>query len=181
MIRTRIGLALSTAVITALGLLGMPTVASAQPSPTAPGGGMTTTEPSSGPSAGANDGMLRDVLHGEGVVQTKNGPVRVAIQKGTITSITTSSVAVKSSDGWSRTWTLGNNVRVYEHRNTLQPKALTAGSEITVAGTVSGNNGASGGTYTAKVVHLHSRAGAQPSPSETQSPEGTPTPEGTSS
>ncbi|MET7424368.1 hypothetical protein [Dactylosporangium sp. NPDC005555] len=179
MMRTRIGLAVSAAALTVLGALGTPTVAGAQPTPGVPGGGVATTEPSPAPSGGANGyehhGILRNMLHGEGVVQTKNGTERVALQKGTITSVTTSQIGVKSSDGWSKTWTLGNNVRVYENQATVQPSALTTGSLITVAGTITGT-GANGTTYTAQMVRVHSGPSAQPAPSGTPAPSGAPAP-----
>jgi len=43
--------------------------------------------------------MFGGVLHGEGILQTKKGPVRVAMQNGEATTLTQSSVTVRSSDG----------------------------------------------------------------------------------
>ncbi|GGM26599.1 hypothetical protein GCM10007977_029730 [Dactylosporangium sucinum] len=120
--------------------------------------------------------MLKGVEHGEGVVQTKQGQVHVALQQGTLTSVSGSSVTVQSADGWTRTWTLSNNVRVFELRHTLQPSTLTTGENIAVAGTTSGTGASE--TYTARFVRLHEHAGMQqsapaaPSPGATSSPSG---------
>ncbi|WP_238009501.1 hypothetical protein KZZ52_27125 [Dactylosporangium sp. AC04546] len=166
----RFGLALGATVLAGAGAVGVPAVAAAQPSPAAPSPGST---------AGAmrhHGGFLKGVEHGEGVVQTKQGPVDVAMQQGTLTSVSGSSVTVKSADGWTRTWTVGNNVRVFELRHTLQPSALTPGENIAVAGTTSGTGTTE--TYTARFVRLHEHAGMQPSapaspaPGETSSPSG---------
>ncbi|MFF5229711.1 hypothetical protein [Dactylosporangium sp. NPDC000521] len=119
--------------------------------------------------------MLRGVEHGEGTVQTKNGLVHVAMQKGTLTSISESSVTVKSADGWTRTWTLGSDLRVFESRHTLQPGVLKAGSNVTIAGTTSGTGDSE--TYTARFVRLHEHGGMQPSAPATP-PAGTPSPTG---
>ena len=174
----RIGLALSAAVLAGAGVAGVPVAASAQPSPVPPGGGMATTAPSPGPTAGEqrqHGDMLKGVEHGEGTVQTKNGLVHVAMQKGTLTSIAESSVTVKSADGWTRTWTLGSDLRVSESRHTLQPGVLKTGSNITIAGTTSGTGDSE--TYTARFVRLHEHGGMQQSgpatpPAETPSPTG---------
>ncbi|WP_432991672.1 hypothetical protein [Dactylosporangium sp. CA-233914] len=173
MSRNRIGLAVGAAVLAGAGALGIPAVASAQPSP---------SPPSPGSTAGAQDhdhgDMLKGVEHGEGVVQTDKGQVHVAMQVGTLTAVTDTSVTVKSADGWARTWNLGNNLRVYEQRHTLQPSALTAGMKILVAGTTS-TNSAGGETYTARIVRVHEHAGMQspapatPSPGQTSPSPGT--------
>ncbi|MFG2037917.1 hypothetical protein [Dactylosporangium sp. NPDC048998] len=165
MLRKRIGLALSTAVLAGAGAVAAPAVASAQPSPSPPGGG---TAPSPGAERQHHGDMLKGVEHGEGIIQTKRGPVHVAMQQGTITAISGSSVTVKSADGWTKTWTLANNVRVYELRHTLQPSALTTGAMIAIGGTTSGAG--TNETYTGRIVRLHEHAGMQPSAPATPSP-----------
>jgi hypothetical protein len=100
--------------------------------------------PTATPSAGPNrkvDGhrrarvlLRRNVLHGEAVVQTKDGQKTVAVQRGAVTAINNTSVTVKSTDGFTQTWTFGNPLHVVEHRTTVQPSALKVGDEIGVAG-----------------------------------------------
>jgi hypothetical protein len=158
---SRIGLLIATAVLVIVG--GLPAVAFAQPSPTpvAPGTDSGSTETSAGPADG--HGMLSGVLHGEGLVQTKKGPVRVAMQNGEATALTQTSVTVRSSDGYTRTWVLDKNVKVYDKRHTLQPGALRAGADLAIAGTAPAANGSASAAatptsanYTAKVVLIHS-------------------------
>jgi hypothetical protein len=78
--------------------------------------------------------LRRNVLHGEAVVQTKDGQKTIAVQRGTVTAITDTSVTVKSADGYTQTWTFGNPIHVVEHRTTIQPSAIKVGTEIGVAG-----------------------------------------------
>ncbi|GAA2371712.1 hypothetical protein [Dactylosporangium salmoneum] len=175
--RNRIGLAIGAAMLTGAGLVGIPATAMAQPSPTPPGGGTATTAPGYGMQDHHGGGMLKGVEHGEGVVQTDKGQVTVAMQVGTLTSATGSSVTVKSADGWTRTWNLGSNLRVFEQRHTLQPSALTAGTKIVIAGTTTGA-GTTGETYTARLVKVHQHGGMQQTAPATPSPGETPAPTG---
>jgi hypothetical protein len=79
-------------------------------------------------------GLGRHIEHGVVTVQTKNGDQTIAVQRGTVTSITNSTVTVKSSDGFTLTWTFGTPIRVIEHRTTVQPKDVTVGETIGIAG-----------------------------------------------
>jgi hypothetical protein len=121
--RSRIGLLCSAVVLTIVGSL--PPAAVAQPTPSPDG---------SGSGSGHGD-MLAGVLHGEGIVQTKKGPIRVAMQNGEATALTPTSVTVRSSDGYTRTWAVGDDLKVYDKRHTLQPGALKAGVDLAIAGT----------------------------------------------
>jgi len=78
--------------------------------------------------------LRRNVLHGEAVVQTKDGQKTVAVQRGAVTAINDKSVTVKSTDGFTQTWTFGNPLHVVEHRTTVQASAIKVGDEIGVAG-----------------------------------------------
>jgi hypothetical protein len=83
--------------------------------------------------------LHRNVLHGEAVVQTKEGTVTVLVQRGTVTAITGDSVTVKSSDGFTQTWKFHENLRVVEKRATIQPSLVLVGAEIALAGPKSGD------------------------------------------
>ena len=57
-----------------------------------------------GPGAAA-----QNTLHGEAVVQTKDGGTKtVAVQRGEVTAIDGDSMTVKSTDGFTMTWTFGD-------------------------------------------------------------------------
>jgi hypothetical protein len=83
--------------------------------------------------------LHRNVLHGEAVVQTKDGNVTVMVQRGEVTAITSTSVTVKSSDGFTMTWSFHPELRVIERRATIQPTEIKAGAQIALAGPKSGD------------------------------------------
>jgi hypothetical protein len=120
----------------------------------APAGGPSAS-PSAGPSA-PNPGrkhrprikLRKNVLHGESVVQTKDGVKTVAFQRGTVTAISTTSVTVKSTDGFTQSWTIGDKLDVVQHRKTVQPSEVKAGAEIGIAGPKEN------GTPTARLIVL---------------------------
>jgi len=119
---------------------------------------MTEVAPSTGPDGGPGAGPGRKkwrpgrawlgkrVLHGEVVVETPNGNKTVDVQRGTVTAIDAKSVTVKSSDGFTQTWTFGNPIHVVEHRTAVQPSAIAVGTEIGVAGVKEGS------TLTARLI-----------------------------
>ncbi|WP_173057458.1 hypothetical protein [Phytohabitans houttuyneae] len=91
--------------------------------------------------------MLRkNVLHGEVVVQTKEGTKTVAVQRGEVTEISDSSITVKSTDGYSATWSFATDLHVVRHAKTVQPEEIKAGSRVGVAGA---KNGA---TFVARLI-----------------------------
>ncbi len=113
------------------------------------------SDPSPAPSASAAKHPRRMLLrrelagrveHGEVVVKTKTGDETIDVQRGTVTAISSTSVTVKSSDGFTLTWTLGTPIRVIENRTSVQPSAVTTGLEVGVAGVKSG------GTVTARLI-----------------------------
>ncbi|MGH3659244.1 MAG: hypothetical protein ACRDUA_21560, partial [Micromonosporaceae bacterium] len=81
-----------------------------------------------------NRHLAKRVLHGEFVVSTKDGPRTIVVQRGEITAIDDDSMTVKSSDGFSLTWTYGKKLRVLERRRTVDGDALKVGERVGVAG-----------------------------------------------
>jgi hypothetical protein len=84
--------------------------------------------------------LARNVEHGEVVVKTKDGDKTIDVQRGAVTAISSTTVTVKSSDGFSETWTFGSPIHVIDHRTTVQPSNVTTGETIGLAGTKSGSN-----------------------------------------
>jgi hypothetical protein len=147
MTRTRLGLALSALVLGLSGLVGLPTSAAAQPEPSPVVPSPTDVAP---PSENGHPNMgLGDVLHGEGVIKTKDGTQPVAMQHGTVTSVSDSSITLRSSDGYTKTWTVNESVHVVEHRKALQPSSIKVDSDLIVAGPRQGT------TFTASVIVVH--------------------------
>jgi hypothetical protein len=86
--------------------------------------------------------LRKNTLHGEVVVQTKDGGTRtVAVQRGEVTAIDGQKMTVKSTDGFTMTWTFGPELRVLERRRSVQPEAVVVGSVLGVAGAKDGENG----------------------------------------
>ena len=84
--------------------------------------------------------LRRGTLHGEAVVKTKDGGTRtVAVQRGEVTGIDGTSMTVKSADGFTMTWTFGDDLRVVERRATIQPEAVKVGTTVGVAGAKDGD------------------------------------------
>jgi hypothetical protein len=115
--------------------------------------------PSASPKVGGKAGnrkglgrrlLRKNTLHGEFVVKTKDGTKTVDVQRGTVTAIDDKTVSVKSTDGFTLTWTFGGPIRVLERRTTVQPSAVKVGIEIGLAGTRSGS------TTTARLIVIQS-------------------------
>ncbi|WNM42085.1 hypothetical protein RMN56_12415 [Micromonospora halotolerans] len=86
--------------------------------------------------------LRKNTLHGEVVVQTKDGGTKsVAVQRGQVTAIDAKSMTVKSTDGFSMTWTFDEKLRVVERRTTVQSGDIKVGSTVGVAGAKDGDNG----------------------------------------
>lgn len=99
-----------------------------------------------------NRALLRkNTLHGEVVVQTKDGTKTLLVQRGQVTAIDDHTVTVKSTDGYTLKWTFGDPIRVVERRNTVQPKDIAVGTQVGVAGTKDGD------TSTAKLIVVPKR------------------------
>ncbi len=71
--------------------------------------------------------LARNVEHGEMVVQTKDGDKTIDVQRGTVTAISSTTVTVKSTDGFTETWTFDTPKKGNENRTTVQPKNETTG------------------------------------------------------
>jgi hypothetical protein len=87
----------------------------------------------------ARRALARNVEHGEVVIDTKKGAQTLDVQRGTVTAITDTTITVKSTDGFTLTWTFGSPLRVIEHRTTIQPKDVAVGAKVGVAGVKQGS------------------------------------------
>ena len=84
--------------------------------------------------------LRRNTLHGEVAIQTRHDGVKtVVVQRGVITSVTGTGLTLKSSDGFTLTWTFGDRLRVVQDRKAVERSALKAGQQIGVAGTKEGD------------------------------------------
>jgi hypothetical protein len=82
----------------------------------------------------------RSALHGEAVVKTEDGTKTVVVQRGTVTAINSTSITIKSTDGYTLTWTFGTPITVIEKRSQVQPSAIAVGNQVGVAGDKTGSS-----------------------------------------
>jgi hypothetical protein len=83
--------------------------------------------------------VFQHALHGEATVQTDEGLKTVVAQRGSVTAVDSSSVTVKSTDGYTLTWTLGPNSIVVVNRARSQISAVQVGTAVGVAGSRDGD------------------------------------------
>lgn len=90
--------------------------------------------------------LRRNTLHGEIAVKTKDGTKTIAVQRGTVTAVSATSLSVKSSDGFSQTWVVNTKTKVRVDGQASSASSLKTGEELGVAGGMTGN------TATARLV-----------------------------
>ena len=83
--------------------------------------------------------LRKNVLHGETVVQTKNGVQTIEVQRGQVTAVTSTTVTVKSTDGFTETWTFGDKFVVVQNRAKVAASAIKSGAQLGIAGTKTGD------------------------------------------
>jgi len=81
------------------------------------------------------------VMHGELVMSTKEGPKTIVLQRGEVTEVSDTSMTVESTDGFTLTWTFGDNLRVVERRRGVNGDALQAGDKVAAVGAKSDDGG----------------------------------------
>jgi len=125
--------------VNALQAVGFDTGLAAGPAPSAsadaPGNhGKTRAERRSG----VRKYLRKNTLHGEISVQGKDGVKTIVVQRGTVTAATSNSVTVKSTDGFTATWTFGDQLKIIQNRKPAQLSTLKTGAQIGIAGTKDG-------------------------------------------
>jgi hypothetical protein len=78
--------------------------------------------------------LRKNTLHGSVTVQGKDGAKTIVVQRGTVTAVTSTSVSVKSTDGFTATWTFGDPLRIVQDKKKVATSALKAGETVGVAG-----------------------------------------------
>jgi len=83
--------------------------------------------------------LRKNTLHGEVTVQGKDGVKTIVVQRGSVTAVTATSVSVKSTDGFTATWTFGDKLKIVQDKKAVAVSAVKTGAEIGVAGTKDGS------------------------------------------
>lgn len=118
----------------ALTAVGMSTGLQADPAPSA-----SDRETFGERRRAARKFLRKNTLHGEITVQGKDGVKTVVVQRGTVTAVDATGVSVKSTDGFTQTWTFGDPLRVMQDRKAADVAAIKTGAEIGVAGKKEGD------------------------------------------
>lgn len=117
--------------VQALTAVGFPAEATPEPSASAP------KEQHRLP--GLRKHLRKNTLHGEVTVQGKDGVRTIVVQRGTVTAVDAATVSVKSTDGFTQTWTFGDKLRVVQAREAVDKSAVKTGAEVGVAGAKDGD------------------------------------------
>ncbi|GLY95827.1 hypothetical protein [Actinoplanes sp. NBRC 103695] len=82
--------------------------------------------------------LRKNTLHGEMTVQGKDGARTVVVQRGTVTATDGRTLTVKSTDGFTLTWTAASDLRVVQDKKKADAAAIKTGTAIGVAGAKDG-------------------------------------------
>ena len=83
--------------------------------------------------------LRRNTLHGEAVVETKDGPKTVVVQRGAVTAVNGDTLTVTSTDGFVLTWTFGADAKIVKDRAQVAKEQIKAGDQVGVAGVKEGD------------------------------------------
>lgn len=84
-------------------------------------------------------GFGRRVLHGETVVAGDNGPVTHVVQRGVVTAVSGTSFTVRSSDGFTLTWTRNAETKVRTAPKDQPQRPLAVGDDVMTHGVREGS------------------------------------------
>jgi hypothetical protein len=84
--------------------------------------------------------LARRALHGQITVATTAGPRTIAFERGSVQSLSGSSVVVKAADGTVWPWQVGQATRIVKEGRRVGPGALTSGQRVFVIGQLSGGS-----------------------------------------
>lgn len=77
-------------------------------------------------------------MYGQYTFETKQGPRTLAFERGTITSVTSSDVVIRATDGTTWTWTLTGTSVVREDGTRMPASTLKQGQAVFTGGSVTG-------------------------------------------
>jgi hypothetical protein len=131
--RTKIALVAGTAVLALAGIGGGVAMASGT---TAPAATTTVAATPATPAAPAHPhrarGLLRRTEHGEVTVRTKKGDQVIDVQRGQVTAVSTTSVTVRSKDGFTATYKVSGTSKVRSKKKTAAISAVHNGDRVLV-------------------------------------------------
>ncbi len=91
-----------------------------------------------GTHPGHHKGQLGRAEHGEFTVHTKTGDKTLDTQRGVVTAVNAGSVTVKSTDGFTATYTLTPTTKVHKGKQTATTTQITTNDRVRVLATKTG-------------------------------------------
>lgn len=129
--RVKIALIAGTAVLALAGIGGGVAFASSS-TPSTP----ATPAPSASAAPASHRTHARKLLaraeHGQLTVRTKHGTEVVDVQRGTVTAVGSTSVTVRSRDGFSARYSVGPKSKIREHRQAAKIASVHVGDRVRV-------------------------------------------------
>jgi len=140
--RTKTILATSSLALVLAGTgAGVATAQTTTPTPAAPGTATPAapTHPAKAAThPGHHKGQLGRAEHGEFTVHTKTGDKTLDTQRGVVTAVNTGSVTVKSTDGFTATYTLTPSTKVHKGKQTATTTQITTNDRVRILATKTG-------------------------------------------
>jgi hypothetical protein len=168
-----------------LGAAGIAAAADPTPTPSPSAGSQVAppgTPPVGGPGlhrglrrgpGGPGRGLgMRGAVHGEFVVPDGAGWRTVALQRGVVTAVSSTSLTVKSKDGYIRTYVLTAKTLVNAGRDGIS--TVKNGEEVGVAATVKGGTATADDVRDLTQIRAQRKSFGPPPGSGPNAPEGTP-------
>ncbi len=87
---------------------------------------------------GHHKGQLGRAEHGEFTVHTKTGDKTLDTQRGVVTAVNAGSVTVKSTDGFTATYTLTPTTKVHKGKQTATTTQITTNDRVRILATKTG-------------------------------------------
>ncbi|HEX3650624.1 MAG TPA: hypothetical protein VHV49_19530 [Pseudonocardiaceae bacterium] len=134
--RTKITLVAGTAALALAGIGGGVAFASGD-TPAAAPAALTAAAPTTPPAHHVRRWVNR-VEHGEFTVRTKQGDRVVDVQRGQVTSVSSTSVTVRSGDGFTRSYTVPPTARIRSRQKASSITAVHDGDRVVVLATRAG-------------------------------------------
>jgi hypothetical protein len=130
--RTKIGLVAGSIALALAGIGGG--VAFAAGSPSTP-----ATPSTAAPAQHHKARPGKRVEHGELTVRTRSGPQVVDVQRGQVTAVSSTSLTVRSKDGFSATYVVGSSSKVRAAKKQATISAVRTGDRVGVVAVRSGS------------------------------------------
>jgi hypothetical protein len=143
--RTKMALLTGAAVLAITGVgTGIAVAQSAAPpSPTPPAPSSAAPMPDdmsdSHDGHGRHGGPLARIVHGEAIVTTDHGYQVVDLQRGVVDSANPGQLTVRSADGFTATYAVGDSTKVRKNREDSDISQVVANDRVTVLATKAGN------------------------------------------